>query len=189
MPVIEPVPWDDLDPELQDMVTRGRATGMLSTPIPSQIWAYRPELAKEHIRRYALIFDDGILDPRLLELVRLRMASFNDCEACLVARKSDTVEETDVACLSSQDDRFTPAEQAALRYAELFATDHLAIDDTVFEELGRHFSKPEIIELMVFVAGVLGGGRMVHVLRAWDWDEAPPVLRYEGEFATHGVPR
>jgi alkylhydroperoxidase family enzyme len=161
------------------MIEAGRATGMLSTTLPSQIWAYRPELAKEHLRRYAHIFDEGVLDPRLLELVRLRVAAFNDCDACKAARKSDEVNEDDVACLSSADDRFTPAERAALRYAELFVTDHFAIGDEMFAELGTHFSKPQVVELMIFVASCLGGGRMVHVLRAYDDDDRPPILRYQ----------
>jgi alkylhydroperoxidase family enzyme len=183
MPAIEPVPVDHLDPELGDMITAGLSSGMLSTDLPSRVWAYRPELAKEHIRRYSTIFAHGILDERLLELIRLRVASFNDCAACKAARKSDEVVEEDVASLSSNSERFSEAERAALRFAELFVADHFSIDDGLFAELGRHFSKPEIIELMVFVASALGGGRMVHVLRAYESDDRPPVLRYQGEMA------
>src|SRR5690349_5823613 len=98
MPVIEPVPLEHLDPELRELIAEGRASGMLSTSIPNQIWAYRPEQSKEMIRRYKLSFNKGILEPRLCELVRLRIAAFNDCVACKLARKSPEVSEEDVAC-------------------------------------------------------------------------------------------
>ncbi len=183
MPVIEPVPLEHLDDELRGLIAEGRASGMLSTSIPNQIWAYRPEQSKEMIRRYKLSFNKGFLEPRLCELVRLRIAMFNDCVACKVARKSPEVSEEDVACLASDDARFTPREQMALRFAELFATDHFAIDDAMIAEMGKLFSKAEIIELGIQVSSALGGGRLAHVLRAYDHDDRPPVLRYEGEFA------
>jgi len=183
VPVIEPVPFEHLDPELRDLIAAGRASGMLSTTVPNQVWAYAPELSKAAVRRYQALFNRGSLEPRLVELVRLYVASFNDCRACKAARKSPDVTEEDVACLSPDDPRFNRREQLALKFAELFATDHFAIDDAMFAELGRHFSKAEIIELGFNVANALGGGRLAHVLRAYDNDELPPVLRYEGEFA------
>jgi hypothetical protein len=106
MPVIEPVPLEHLDAELRDLIAEGRAAGMLSTSIPNQIWAYRPEQSKEMIRRYKLSFNKGILEPRLCELVRLRIAMLNDCNACKIARKSPEVSEEDVACLATDDARF-----------------------------------------------------------------------------------
>jgi alkylhydroperoxidase family enzyme len=187
MPVIEPVPMEHLDAELSDLIAAGRAAGMLSTTIPNQVWAYAPELSKEMIRRYQLTFNKGRLEPRLVELVRLRIAGFNDCRACKVARKSPDVSEDDVACLTSDDARFNRREQLALKFAELFVTDHFAIDDAMFVELGRHFSKAEIVELGFTVANAVGGGRLAHVLRAYPDDDLPPVLRYEGEFAPESV--
>ena len=93
------------------------------------------------------------------------------------------VRNEDVACLSSDDARFTPREQMALKFAELFVTDHFAIDDAMFAEMGKLFTKAEIIELGIQVSSALGGGRLAHVLRAYEHDDQPPVLRYEGEFA------
>jgi alkylhydroperoxidase family enzyme len=62
----------------------------------------------------------------------------------------------------------SPAERAALRYAELFASDPLAIDETVFAELGRYFSTPEVVELNMFCALMLAGGRMTQAQRAYE---------------------
>ena len=55
---------------------------------------------------------------------------------------------------------FTPRERAALTYAELMATDHLKIDDALFDELRRHFSDAEIVELGVWSAVFVGFGRL-----------------------------
>ena len=59
---------------------------------------------------------------------------------------------------------FTPRERAALTFAELMATDHLKIDDSVFAELRRHFSEAEIVELGVATAVFIGFGRFNAVL-------------------------
>ena len=182
MPVIEPVPWAEIDPDLRTLIEVGRESRMLSTTIPPQLWAYRPDAAKGQLRLYEELFRRGVLDERLRELVRLRIAAINDCDACKLARKSDNVSEEDVACLSSDDERFTDRERAALRFAELFAVDHAAIDDQMFERLGAHFSNEEIVELGLFVALMLGNGRLTYVLRAYEHDEeAEPVLRYDRE--------
>ena len=42
---------------------------------------------------------------------------------------------------------FTPRERAALRFAELLALDHHKIDDGLFDELRRHFTDAQIVEL------------------------------------------
>lgn len=110
----------------------------------------------------------GLLDARLKELVRLRIASITTCKVCQVARKSDDVSEDDIACLGSDDPRFSPAEQTALRYAELFAADYMAIDDLMFERLREYFTIPQIVELNMFCALMLAGGRMTYVQQAYE---------------------
>ena len=54
----------------------------------------------------------------------------------------------------------TAAEQLALRYADLFATNHLAIDDALYEALGEYFTEGEIVELGLQVALFVGVGRL-----------------------------
>jgi alkylhydroperoxidase family enzyme len=100
--------------------------------------------------------------------VRLRIAAITTCQACLAARKSDTVTEEDLACLSSDHPHFTDAERAALRYAELFAGDYFAIDEALFETLAKHFSTAQIVELNLYSALMLAGGRMTFVQRGYE---------------------
>lgn len=164
------VPLAGFPPTLAAAVERGRASRMLSSTVPVQIWAHRPELAEAWLATLEAIHSRGLLPGRLRELVRLKIASITTCKACQLARKDDAVSEEDIACLASGDARFSPAEQAALRYAELFAADYMAIDDAVFDTLKRHFSIPDIIELNMFCALMLAGGRMTYVQQAYEKD-------------------
>ena len=172
MPLIEPVPLEDLQPALAEAVARGRESRMLSSTLPVQIWAHRPALALAWLNTMEQIHVHGCLDDRLRELVRLKIASITKCNACQVARKSDAVSEDDIACLTWDDPRFSPSEQAALRYAELFAADHFAVDETVFAGLEAHFTTAQIVELNMFAALMLAGGRMTYVQRGYPEDAA-----------------
>jgi alkylhydroperoxidase family enzyme len=161
---VTPVPLDELRPDVRAAIERGLAKRMLSTSVPVQQWAQHPDAAVAQLALYRQLFEHSLLDGRLLELVRLRVAALNDCEACSVARKSDDVTEEDIVCLSSDSDRFTPGERAALRFAELLVLDHHAIDSEVLVPLRQHFEEPEIVDLGLWVAMVLGLGRLNHAL-------------------------
>ena len=52
------------------------------------------------------------------------------------------------------------AEKTAIEYGELFATNHLAIDDSVYENLRKYFSEAEVVELSSTVAWFVGFGRL-----------------------------
>jgi hypothetical protein len=68
---------------------------------------------------------------------------------------------------------FTPREKAALRYADLFKQGEHAIDkDEVYQELSKHFSDEEIIELGLLCAQTVGVGKFVKSLNVLSWDEA-----------------
>ncbi len=71
----------------------------------------------------------------------------------------------------AQADNLTAAEKAAIRYAELMATDHLAIDDGVFDSLREHFSEAQIVELGMQVAFFVGFGRLA---ATWNMVEELP---------------
>lgn len=62
----------------------------------------------------------------------------------------------------------TDAERAALRFADLFATDHLAIDDAVYDDLRQHFDEGELVDLGLLCAYCVGIGRLVATWRVTD---------------------
>lgn len=162
------VALSDFPSALSDTVERGRRSGVLSTTVPVQVWAHRPAVALAWLQALEQMHVHGLLPARLRELMRLKIASITNCVACQLARKTDSVDEADLACLSADNERFTAPERAALRYAELFAADYTAIDDAVFEALERCFTVPEIVEINLFCALMLAGGRMTYVQQAYE---------------------
>lgn len=170
MPRLPLLPLAEFPGPLRDALARGRASGMLSTCVPVQIWAHRPQAAQAWLATLEALHEHSLLDARLRELVRLRIASITSCQACQLARKTDTVTDEDLSCLSTDHARFSASEQAALRYAALFAADPMAIDDAVFEALKQVFTVPEIVELNLYCALMLAGGRMTLVQQAYAED-------------------
>jgi alkylhydroperoxidase family enzyme len=168
MPRVAPVPLESIPPTLARLIEKGRANRMLSSTVPVRIWAHRPGIAAAWLSALEEMHLRSCLPERLRELVRLRIASITTCEACMVARKSDTVTAEDLACLSAEHPRFTPAERVALRYAELFAGDYFAIDEALFTRLAEHFNTEQVVELNLYCALMLAGGRMTYVQRAYE---------------------
>jgi AhpD family alkylhydroperoxidase len=106
------------------------------------------------------------LPDRLVELVRLRVAFFNQCRSCMAIRYSDAVADgvTEGLVCSlerpQEAENLSAAEKVAIRYGELMATDHLAIDDAMHDELRAHFTEAQIVELGMTVAFFVGFGRL-----------------------------
>ncbi len=107
------------------------------------------------------------LPVRVKELVRLRLATFSGCKACKTARMAeDLIPEEQAVGLDDDLTAFSPAEQAALRFAEKFALDHFSIDDDDFAILREHFDDAQILELVVLTGVIyLGFGRALSVLQ------------------------
>jgi AhpD family alkylhydroperoxidase len=148
------------------------------------ILAHRPEAAKALSACIDAVYATGTLPERLRELVRLRIAFHNQCRSCMAIRFSAAIDAgvTDelVCSLEKPDEApdLKDSERAALRYADLFATDHLAIDDAVYGDLRQYFDEGEIVELGLHCALCVGTGRM-----AATWlvvDHVPERLKADG---------
>ncbi|MGV0050588.1 carboxymuconolactone decarboxylase family protein [Mycobacterium colombiense] len=151
------------------------------------ILARRPQIAKQFGALQAALHTNGTLPPRLVELLRLRIAFHNQCRSCMSLRYQsgidDGVTEELVCSLErpAEAPDLSAAERSALHFADLFATNHLAIDDTVYDDLRRHFSEDELVELGLHCATMVGFGRMV---ASWCYtDELPEGLSAEGVVA------
>ena len=145
------------------------------------ILGHRPEVAGALGSLKAALQANGTLPPRLVELVRLRIAFHNQCRSCMSVRYQSAIDdgltESLVCSLErpADADGLSPAERSALRFADLFATDHLSIDDTVYDDLRRYFTEDELVELGVHCAYALGIGRLT---ATWDvTDDLPDAFR------------
>lgn len=131
------------------------------------------------------------LPDRLVELVRLRVAFFNQCRSCMAIRYSDAVADgvTEGLVCSlerpQEAENLTPAEKAAIRYGELMATDHLAIDDAIHADLRAHFTEAQIVELGMTVAFFVGFGRLAATYHMVE--ELPDAFKTAGTIAPWGA--
>ncbi len=130
------------------------------------------------------------LPERLVELVRLRIAFFNQCRSCMAIRYSDAVADgltEDLVCSLERPQEasdLTPAEKSAIRFGELMATDHLSINDATFADLREHFSEAEIVELGMTCAFFVGFGRLA---ATWHMvEELPEAFRNDEAIAPWG---
>jgi alkylhydroperoxidase family enzyme len=179
------VPVEEFDPELRALVGADDRTplelGLL------RVHAHRAAHAKAIVGLHAALWTDRLLPDRLLELVRLRIAFFNQCRTCMAIRYPGAVADgltEDLVCSLEKPYEatdLTEAERAAIRYGELLATDHLAIDDAVYDELRRHFTEEQIVELGAYCAFCVGFGRLG---ATWNMIEELPQRFHEGEVAT-----
>ena len=134
------------------------------------IFAHRPRLAPAFTAFSATLHAEAELPPRLRELVRLRIAFHNQCRTCMSIRystaRADGVDEELVCSLAKPDEAsdLTERERLALRFADLFATNHLAIDDDFFAELRTQFDEGEIVELAMVSAHYVASGRLMAIM-------------------------
>jgi AhpD family alkylhydroperoxidase len=135
----------------------------------------------------AAVRETGGLPPRLMELVRLRIAFHNQCRSCMSVRYQSAIDDgltEDAVCsLERPADApdLTEAERSALKFADLFAADHLAIDDAVYDELRTHFSEDRLVALGLHCALCVGLGRLAatwHVV-----EDLPEELRGDSDTA------
>jgi len=158
---IEPENWpEEMQAAIQPENLTDLEVGLM------RFFAHRPELAQGLMQFGGALKTERTLPNRLIELVRLRVAFFNQCRSCMAIRYSDALADgvtEDLVCSlekPAEAPNLTAAEKAALRYGELFATNHLAIDDAVYDELREHFTEPQIVELGMHVGFFVGFGRL-----------------------------
>ena len=69
---------------------------------------------------------------------------------------------------------FTPAEKAVLRFTNAFYADHRAVPDAMWDELKRHYSEAEVIEIAWTVSAYIMLGKLIHAFRIPYGDEGVP---------------
>jgi AhpD family alkylhydroperoxidase len=136
-----------------------------------RVFAHNPDLAKGVLSFGMSLYQSTHLPRRLVELVRLRVAFHNQCRSCMAIRYTEAVADgvtEDLVCSlerPAEADDLTDAERAALRFADLFATNHLAIDDAVYDDLRQYFTEGELVEIGLNCAIDVGIGRLT---ATWD---------------------
>jgi AhpD family alkylhydroperoxidase len=161
---ISKLPPEEWDPRLRAAIQPDQLSDLEQGL--TRFFAHCPEQALGLMQFGGALKRNRSLPERLVELVRLRVAFFNQCRSCMAIRYSDAVADgvtEDLVCSLERPQEavdLSPAEKIAIRYGELMATDHLAINDAVFAELRQHFSEEQIVELGMTCAFFVGFGRL-----------------------------
>ena len=173
---------DEWDPELRELSKADSATPLEQGL--TRMFAHSPEVAKG-----LMAFAGGLkihreLPERMVELVRLRVAFHNQCRSCMAIRYKDAIEDgltEDLVCSLEKPmeaDNLSDAEKIAIKYGELMATNHLSADDSIYEELKKHFSEKQVVELGMTIAFFVGFGRLA---ATWHMtEELPEAFQEEG---------
>jgi AhpD family alkylhydroperoxidase len=161
---VDQIQAEDWPPELKDMIKPEAMTDLEQGLM--RYFAHVPDLVPGLVAFSGGLKRNRTLPERLVELMRLRIAFFNQCRSCMAIRYTDAVNDgltEDLVCSLEQPEAaedLNDAEKAAVRFGELMATDHLRIDDTMYAELRAHFSQAQIVELGMTAAFFVGFGRL-----------------------------
>ena len=156
---------EHLDPELAAVLAAGDLSWVEEASIG--VIGRAPHMLKAIGQFEAIAMKGAQLPRRLIELVRLRVAFHNQCRTCMAVRHQSAIDDglTEELVCSLERPMEAPnlneREKAALQYADLFATNHFAINDDTYASLRQHFCDAEIVELGVFVGYFTGMGRFM----------------------------
>lgn len=142
-----------MQPEQIPAELRSQAKGELF-----QVMAHRPEILQPTVQLVEATMRGGSIEPRLKELIAVRVSQVNRCYYCmstrsLLAKQLGVSEELLNALYNIDQSRhlFTERELIALRYAETMTTDARAVDEQLWDELQEHFDDGELVELSAVI--------------------------------------
>lgn len=130
--------------EIYDTTLRGKPGNI------QKALAHRPEMLKNFLTFYASV--GRSLDRKLYELIYLRVSFINGCRYCLQhhvasSKRVGLTAEDWTALKAGNFSRCTEKERAALTYAETLTRAPHEITQSDFDEIKKHFSDPEIVDL------------------------------------------
>jgi alkylhydroperoxidase family enzyme len=156
---IAPLPREAItDPELRELMAEGEALGVPDDLFP-RIIARAPDQAKPIMRALLMNSTQGNVDHKLKEIVRILLARFANDKyfASLRSKKARAMGLTETrineGCFEYEDDAkgFSEAEKIALRFADMMYLDASQIDKAFYDEMKKHWSEAQIMELGSFM--------------------------------------
>ena len=168
------------DAQVNEILAGVEAGGWWADPAMFGTIAHRPELLKAIVPTFEAFFANGIVEPHIYELMRLKTGQINDCAYCMAVRTQgvkDTVQTKEHAMLEHQpepSDALNEREAVAIQLAERIALDPHTVDASFWEKLSGVFSNEEIVE-MVFASGIFNWGNKFNITMQMD---AEPDTEY-----------
>ena len=112
---------------------------------------HAPHILEPWSKLEEVFFSHSILPAALLEQVRRTLAFGHGCEYCQA--KSGPPDR------AQQDLRTS----LAVGLAQVFASDHKGIDESMLSTLKEHFTPAELVELVAFMGFMWAGGTFGHI--------------------------
>ena len=119
---------------------------------PIKTIAHSPKLLKDWWQMMMTLLGDLDLDARIREMALLRIFRLTGCDYCF-AEHDRVAEEAGVSREQithindyETNEAFSDLDRVVLRYTDGITVDN-KVDDGVFEELKKHFSERELVEL------------------------------------------
>jgi uncharacterized peroxidase-related enzyme len=119
--------------------------------------AHDPELLKTWFAMFRATLREAAVSTRVKEMIVVRVSRINSCSYCLGSHtglaKRFGVTDPQLAALLEEGPAadFTPAEQAALAYAEELTKQPKGVRDATWEELRRHWDERQIVEITAVI--------------------------------------
>jgi AhpD family alkylhydroperoxidase len=144
-------------------------------------WRRKPNPGVEAMTSVEMWLARSGLDPKLLELAKMRASQINGCAFCLhmhseaAQRHGERLERLLLLDAWRESALFTERERAALAWVEALTriTDGHAPDD-VYAEVRRHFTDDELIALSICIGMINAWNRLAIGFRAAHPRDTPP---------------
>jgi len=177
MPRLRYIEENEQTPHTRELIESAKRTGAPDPRVVSLMM--RSKLGIAWVEYWNKLLYQGVLPHRLKEMCRIKISVAHQCGYCSTVRsnvaKAEGLTENMINDLFDYagSAQFSTREKAALRYADLFKQGEHAIDkDEVYQELQKHFSDEEIIELGMLCAQTDGVGKLVKSLNVISWEDA-----------------
>lgn len=177
MPRLRYIEENEKTPHARELIESAKRTGAPDPRVVSIM--IRSAVGTGWVEYWNKVLYQGVLPHKLKEMCRIKISVAHQCGYCSTVRsnvaKGEGLTEDMINALSDYQtsELFTPREKAALHYADLFKQGEHAIDkDEVYQDLSKHFSDEEIIELGLLCAQTDGVGKLVKSLNVLSWEDA-----------------
>lgn len=189
MPRLRPIEEHEMTETQRLLIENARRNGA-PDPLCASIYV-RSEAGRNWLRAWNELLNGGILPIPLKEMVRVLISTRHQCGYCStvrsnVAKERGLTEEKAMAVLQFETSPlFSERERAALRFAARFKSGDDGVDsDEAYDDIKRHFTDEEIIELALLCGETDGIGKFARSLKMRTWEEAcelQPKLRTNEE--------
>lgn len=161
------VPREQLNPDLQPVWDRTRQLHGDTTFI--EVMGNAPEVTDWYFKDfYQKLYRSGRLDPRIVELVRLRLANVHGCAFCnrsdRIAALAAGLSEAEVDGIGDYENGpFDERQKAALALADVMVLTNLKghVSRELYARLKASFTDAELVELGVIMAVLAGMAKFI----------------------------